>query len=762
MLNLTYIKTWGNEKTFPFIRYLLVGGWNTVFGMAVYAGLYHWLGNSVHYLVLLIPSNILAITNAFACYKFFVFKTKGNVLREYFRCYVVYGGMMLVGAALMFVLVEALRLPPVIANCACIAVTTIISYFAHRDFSFKQNPCPSATPVPRTVCPLSEPEGEDTLLPADRPFPCTGSMIRTSSSRTALFIFWSFSILALLSHLVYMWSIPIPWMDGVCIHEFGRLFLTHSPLKSSLLVNPDGTSPTVFFYVGPVLQEVMYQIFGFIGPRLSPMLGLLIAACICRAWLLKKKNSIWLSTMLALMVLTCPVLTQSVRFVRIDTWNVALFFAIVYFIEYATNLPKHVMRRYFFIAGALTSLSMFVWPTSFVFIFYYIANFWAFRSKICTPRPETLHLILSAATGAGIMGVLFISPFVTRIDDVFNYLNFHFSHYISSHDVSIAGALMAKLKAAVLCFLKETLRDPLFMTTVAIGILSLAKQRLRNYAVWMICGLMALGVCVATGLYIYRYLYLLPFLFMLTKTGIQAIQKKHQNAAITLAVSLLCYGFVTSFLAPLTMACIYKGRSISNITERLRSAIGEGDKCVYVCSYQTYYPARMLDWRFYRYMVEHLLFEDAQNTNLLSRVDYVIDSIPSPCRNVVEEGFTIYSLIRDYSIRTAIDLSPKSGLTPGRATNLKDRINKIFADLGGSVVYAPNCETAYVKTEKYFMSKGFEKVCVLDFAPDDSVYSPFERWLLSKQIVNPNYDPLVIWRRSAKPDNRPNQNRQTR
>ncbi len=47
-----------------FIRYLLVGGWNTVFGMTAYAGLYRWLGNSVHYLVLLVPSNILAITNA--------------------------------------------------------------------------------------------------------------------------------------------------------------------------------------------------------------------------------------------------------------------------------------------------------------------------------------------------------------------------------------------------------------------------------------------------------------------------------------------------------------------------------------------------------------------------------------------------------------------------------------------------------------------------------------------------------------------------
>ncbi len=124
-----------------FVRYLLVGGWNTVFGMAVYAGLYRWLGEHAHYLVLLVPSNILAVTNAYVCYKLFVFKTRGNILREYFRCYAVYGGILLAGAALMFVLVDRLGMPPTAANCVCILITTLVSYFAHRNFSFaKQEP----------------------------------------------------------------------------------------------------------------------------------------------------------------------------------------------------------------------------------------------------------------------------------------------------------------------------------------------------------------------------------------------------------------------------------------------------------------------------------------------------------------------------------------------------------------------------------------------------------------------------------------------
>jgi len=87
-------------------------------------------------LVLLIPSNILAITNAYICYTLFVFKTRGHIFREYFRCYVVYGGMMALGAVLMAVSVEGFKLSPVLANCLCIAVTTVVSYLAHRTYSF--------------------------------------------------------------------------------------------------------------------------------------------------------------------------------------------------------------------------------------------------------------------------------------------------------------------------------------------------------------------------------------------------------------------------------------------------------------------------------------------------------------------------------------------------------------------------------------------------------------------------------------------------
>ncbi|MEI8246723.1 MAG: GtrA family protein [Lentisphaerota bacterium] len=120
------------------VRFLITGGWNTVFGILAYTVLYEWLKDSVNYLVLLIPANILAITNAYICHKLFVFKTRGNILREYFRFYVVYGGTALLGFVLMFILVDGFGFNPVAAQFLCVPIAIGLSYFSHRNYSFRK------------------------------------------------------------------------------------------------------------------------------------------------------------------------------------------------------------------------------------------------------------------------------------------------------------------------------------------------------------------------------------------------------------------------------------------------------------------------------------------------------------------------------------------------------------------------------------------------------------------------------------------------
>jgi len=116
--------------------YLAVGGWNTVFGIGFYVLAYLWLKDYVNYFVLLIPCNIIAITNAYLCYKLFVFRTRGNWLREYLRFYVIYGLSTVLSMGLVALGVQVFALHPIVAQTLAAGVTIVASFFGHKNISF--------------------------------------------------------------------------------------------------------------------------------------------------------------------------------------------------------------------------------------------------------------------------------------------------------------------------------------------------------------------------------------------------------------------------------------------------------------------------------------------------------------------------------------------------------------------------------------------------------------------------------------------------
>ena len=129
-----------------FVRYILVGGFNTVFGYGVFA-LLNWLTRGLgtyNYLYAAVLGNLIAITVAFLGYKWFVFRTRGNYLVEYIRCFGVYGSSALIGLAGLSILVPILRRnlhhpeqAPYIAAALLTMVTMVFSFLGHKKISFR-------------------------------------------------------------------------------------------------------------------------------------------------------------------------------------------------------------------------------------------------------------------------------------------------------------------------------------------------------------------------------------------------------------------------------------------------------------------------------------------------------------------------------------------------------------------------------------------------------------------------------------------------
>lgn len=121
------------------LRFLVAGGWNTAFGYASLAVLYYLFSDKIQYLFLIVISTILSITNAYVCHKFFVFKTKGNYVREYLRYYIVYSIPFGLALVLFPFCIEILRMNFYVTQAILTFFTVLISYFGHKHVSFRLN-----------------------------------------------------------------------------------------------------------------------------------------------------------------------------------------------------------------------------------------------------------------------------------------------------------------------------------------------------------------------------------------------------------------------------------------------------------------------------------------------------------------------------------------------------------------------------------------------------------------------------------------------
>ena len=109
----------GFASLFPggqFVRYLCVGAFNTFFGYGTFVVVLSLLNEVTPqrflYLTVILASVISTpfnITVAYFGYKFFVFRTKGNYLSEWLKCFAVYGTSMIPGLVALSALTRLLQ-----------------------------------------------------------------------------------------------------------------------------------------------------------------------------------------------------------------------------------------------------------------------------------------------------------------------------------------------------------------------------------------------------------------------------------------------------------------------------------------------------------------------------------------------------------------------------------------------------------------------------------------------------------------------------
>lgn len=119
------------------VRYVVVGAWNTLFGVGLYNLLFLVPAARAHYVALAAVVHAASVTNAFVGHRWFTFRSNGPLLGEFVRFNVTYLGALGVTVAGIPLLVRWLRLDPRVAQATLTFLVIALTYAVHRVFTFR-------------------------------------------------------------------------------------------------------------------------------------------------------------------------------------------------------------------------------------------------------------------------------------------------------------------------------------------------------------------------------------------------------------------------------------------------------------------------------------------------------------------------------------------------------------------------------------------------------------------------------------------------
>lgn len=425
---------------------------------------------------------------------------------------------------------------------------------------------------------------------------------------------------------------PFLHIDEFMTVDLGRVIL-HPDSTWSIAWMVEREQPAfVFFYIGPLLQEYMYQLLGQYGPRISGILGALMAATAMVGWLLSKRTPQHAAFILGLAFLLDPIFVQAYTIGRVDGWTIAACLTACWVLRNSILVDESVrtFKVQLITAGSLTAFSFFIWPSA-IFLIPLISLELSGVVKKCNQSGRgwqlDSHPVLLFVTGGVVTTLVLIIPVAPQLREF--YGNVLEGILINSRTSSSNAALTHNtINFQPLIHLFQVLKfSPVLLLCAVLGI---AKEK-----EWKL--LFAGGVVVAlmlfTVVYSHRILYLLPYftagaalLFHRNNNGnIERILLKARSFSL---ISLLLWSVGLSVVLR-TIAAFEgkKEREREQIDRIANSMIGVGGHKVYSYPYEFYYTGRSFGWKMFK---PYLAVGDdpLQNPKVLkqtlAQVDYAI------------------------------------------------------------------------------------------------------------------------------------------
>ena len=119
------------------VRYIVVGGWNTVFGLAVFAALWWLLESVIGYGVILLVCQVIATVQAHWAQRRFVWRSEAQFWPELMRFSMVYVAAYFANLGLLALCVEVIGWPVLQSQVAVTILMVVVTYSINKAWTFR-------------------------------------------------------------------------------------------------------------------------------------------------------------------------------------------------------------------------------------------------------------------------------------------------------------------------------------------------------------------------------------------------------------------------------------------------------------------------------------------------------------------------------------------------------------------------------------------------------------------------------------------------
>jgi len=391
---------------------------------------------------------------------------------------------------------------------------------------------------------------------------------------------------------------PVVWSDEVQVVELGRQVLD-ARSTWSVVQGPDLAPVRAVSYLGGVLHELIYRATGqtFVGPRAVNLLAAWVGSAVLFAWLRQRGAAGWTALIVALLYAIDPGFERSYRGGRVEALVFLGAFIACWRIAGWPRASGRSRLLRFGTAGLITGILPWIWPTAILLWPLVLIETWRVVSPEAGRTAATWRKVLWPLAAGFIVGA--VVPIVPVWNIVWSLVVTTHNHLL--WDASAGSNPAAGPGSGVLSSVASTMRYSPFLPLFA-----LCGARLRSQRGLALASLAILALFVGTRFYLYRYLYVLPYLAPLAAAGLSWMWARPLGARLprwapaVAAVAAIVWALALSFgMRAHGVAQDRMWRNPADLVETLGRGVGIGPITVCLGTLDVYFAGRSLGWQMY-------------------------------------------------------------------------------------------------------------------------------------------------------------------